>query len=206
MSRLEIVINGEGEGMLMHAWDAARLLSDAQEEERIRIVAKTASKRSEDESATLRRYDTLRSLYIDAAGRPTVPQAVIRSVLEQGARQQREGNLVRSNVIVETTEFSFDEKQYGSSSDDWGDTLQHNAGVKVGQSQINRSRALFRPPWSVRSVLDIEDLESGAPEVDKGQIERWMKAAGRRIGLGDWRPAKSGTFGRFTVGSCEWLP
>ena len=33
--------------------------------------------------------------------------------------------------------------------------------------------------------------------VDQTQLETWLDIAGRRIGLGDWRPAKSGHFGRF---------
>ncbi|MCY4514495.1 MAG: hypothetical protein OXC69_05090 [Candidatus Tectomicrobia bacterium] len=43
-------------------------------------------------------------------------------------------------------------------------------------------------------VLDAED-----ELVDQPQLESWLAIAGRRIGLGDWRPEKSGDYGRFEV-------
>ena len=35
--------------------------------------------------------------------------------------------------------------------------------------------------------------------VDKAKLTAWLAVGGRRIGLGDWRPEKSGVFGRFDV-------
>ena len=35
--------------------------------------------------------------------------------------------------------------------------------------------------------------------VDKAKLTAWLALGGRRIGLGDWRPEKSGVFGRFDV-------
>ena len=35
--------------------------------------------------------------------------------------------------------------------------------------------------------------------VDKAQLTAWLALGGRRIGLGDWRPEKSGFYGRFDV-------
>ena len=35
--------------------------------------------------------------------------------------------------------------------------------------------------------------------VDKEKLTAWLARRGRRIGLGDWRPEKSGVFGRFDV-------
>ena len=43
-------------------------------------------------------------------------------------------------------------------------------------------------------MLDAED-----ELVDQPQLESWLAIAGRRIGLGDWRPEKSGDYGRFEV-------
>ena len=206
MSKAEFTLVGVEPGVLMHAWQPARLLTDTQEDERRRIIAKTDSKRSEDEQEELKRYDTLRSIWLDSHQRPCIPQAVIRTVLEAGARTEKSGGEVRSNILVESTEFIFDEATLGSTPAEWADTLQFNARVKVGQASINRSRALFTIPWSVRGILDVDDLDSGKPAVDADQIERWFRLAGRRVGIGDWRPNKSGVYGRFTVESVRWLP
>ena len=35
--------------------------------------------------------------------------------------------------------------------------------------------------------------------VDRDQLMAWLATGGRRIGLGDWRPEKSGHYGRFDV-------
>ncbi|MDE2802491.1 MAG: hypothetical protein OXK21_06395 [Chloroflexota bacterium] len=51
----------------------------------------------------------------------------------------------------------------------------------------------------------MDELDNGRPSVDGDQIVRWMTAAGRRIGLGDWRPQKSGEHGRFTVAESSWM-
>ena len=163
VSRLQFEIRGTGEGLLQHAWAPPPILSDAQEDERRRIIAKTESKRSEDEKESLRRADCLRSLWLDSSLRPCVPQSVIRAALEGGARTEKAGGEVRANIIVDTTSFVFDEAALGSTPDEWARTLQFNAGVKVGQSRINRTRALFRCPWSVTVELDVEDLDNGSP-------------------------------------------
>ena len=57
-----------------------------------------------------------------------------------------------------------------------------------------RARAKFDCPWSVVALADVD------PElVDRAQLTSWLALGGRRIGLGDWRPEKSGVFGRFDV-------
>ena len=33
--------------------------------------------------------------------------------------------------------------------------------------------------------------------VDQDRLATWLDIGGRRIGLGDWRPEKSGHYGRF---------
>ncbi len=55
-------------------------------------------------------------------------------------------------------------------------------------------RAKFDCPWSVVGVADVD------PElVDRAQLTAWLATGGRRVGLGDWRPEKSGHYGRFNV-------
>jgi len=200
-----IRIEGEEPGMIMHAWQPAPLLTDAQEDERGLIIRKTDSKRSDDERRALAEYDTIRSLWVDRDGQPTIPASVIRTVLEGGARRTKEGGEVRSNIIVTATTFEYD-PALGSTPAEWGHNLRFDAGVKVGQSRVNRSRALFPPPWSCDAILDVAEMEEAErTAVDADQIMRWMRAAGRTLGIGDWRPAKSGVYGRFRVVEGDWV-
>ena len=64
----------------------------------------------------------------------------------------------------------------------------------VVTKRVLRSRAKFDCPWSVVGVADVD------PElVDIDKLTAWLATGGRRVGLGDWRPEKSGHYGRFNV-------
>ena len=65
--------------------------------------------------------------------------------------------------------------------------------------RILRTRAKF-DRWGATFILDCDD-----ELVDQEQLETWLDIGGRRIGLGDWRPEKSGHFGRFAVQSVSRL-
>ena len=39
--------------------------------------------------------------------------------------------------------------------------------------------------------------------VDEHHLETWLEIGGRRIGICDWRPERSGQFGRFALRSME---
>jgi hypothetical protein len=65
--------------------------------------------------------------------------------------------------------------------------------VRVGGSQIVRTRPVFRSwAFEVPFTLDTEVL-------DLADLERILAVAGQVVGLGDWRPEKSGRRGRFTA-------
>ena len=202
MSQIELKLVGHPPGLLMHSWQKADLLTPAEEDEHRRIIAKTESKWSQEERGMVRAFDCLKSLWLKE-GQPTVPPAVVRTALEQGARKEKMGGAVRESLLVESVDFAFD-PQLGSTKEEWGRTLPHEAGVKVGQSRINRIRALF-PTWSLAAVVTVFDLDLGKPAIDREQICRWATTAGQRIGIGDWRPQTSGMHGRFSVESCSWL-
>ena len=71
----------------------------------------------------------------------------------------------------------------------------------MSRQRILRTRAMFKCPWSVVGVADVD------PElVDKDKLTAWLALCGRRVGLGDWRPEKSGYYGRFDVEEVTELP
>ena len=205
MSELQLTLRGRAPGLIMHAWVPAPMLTPAEDNERLRIVAKTTSKRAEDETAALNRYDCLRGLWLDASGEPTIPPSVVRAAVEAGARKQKMGGEVRECLVVESVEFDFDRDALGHRADEWAVNLQFHAGVKVGQSRVNRVRPRF-PEWEATALLQVYDLDNGRPTIDAEQLRRWATTAGQRIGVGDWRPQTGGGIhGRFDVTGCEWL-
>lgn len=65
--------------------------------------------------------------------------------------------------------------------------------VRVGSSQVIRTRPKFQNwAFDVPFQLDTDVL-------DLADLERILVIAGQVVGLGDWRPAKGGSRGRFTA-------
>ena len=83
-------------------------------------------------------------------------------------------------------------KLYGETLAELVKSTQFRTRVVVKNSGILKTRAMFELSWGCRFTLDCDD-----ELVDRQMLEAWLDIAGRRIGLGDWRPEKSGDFGRF---------
>lgn len=101
-------------------------------------------------------------------------------------------------IVTEVEEFSYD-KNLGTTTEELGKTAQFTVGVVVQRNRILRTRAKF-DEWGVSFIVEADD-----ELVDENQLEAWLDIAGRRIGLGDWRPEKSGIYGRFQMEAIEAL-
>lgn len=166
--------------------------------EKTEITRKRGSNRTAADDARLRELECQVSLYLDPHGAPTIPEAAFRACIETAARRLKQGPQVREGLIVtEVVSFDYDRERYGATVDELGKTAQFTVPVKVGQSRIERTRAKF-DEWSAVFRVDTDQ-----ELVDIAQLASWLDIAGRRIGLGDWRPEKSGTFGRFETVSIE---
>lgn len=157
------------------------------------ITSRRGTNRTESDDARLRQLETLSSLWREG-DTVTVPPQAIRACIEEAARKTREGPDVRGGLVVLETTFTYDVEHYGATFDELMNSTQFQSVVVVQRSKIVRTRAKFDTPWSVDVVLDCDE-----ELVDHQKLETWFDVAGRRIGLGDWRPSKSGTYGRFTT-------
>ena len=165
------------------------------------IAAKKGGNRTEVDDLRLRELECQRSLYLGADGKPALPEAALRALIEAGARKTKQGALVREGLMVERVEFRYDVERYGSTLQELCRKTQFVVPVVVQRQRIARTRARFDLPWSVVGIVDVDrDL------VDEAKLTGWLALGGRRIGLGDWRPEKSGVFGRFDVESVTQLP
>ena len=162
------------------------------------ITSKRGSNRTIADDQRLRHLETVRSLWLDANGRPTIPHSAVRALIETGARKLRQGPQVREGLVVVCTEFTYDVDTYGETLDELARKAQFTVPVVVKGIRLMRTRARFDPPWNCAFTLDADD-----ELIDLEQLQRWLHIGGRRIGLGDWRPEKSGEFGRFKVTSIE---
>ena len=167
--------------------------------EKADITRKKGSNRTSSDDARLAEIECELSLWLDWEGRPTIPATALRSCIETGARKLKQGPQVREGLIVnEVLSFEYDRERYGETRADLVKSTQFSAAVVVQRARLLRTRAKFDMPWSCRFALDCDD-----ELVDREMLETWLDIAGRRIGLGDWRPEKSGDFGRFELASIE---
>ena len=158
------------------------------------ITKRRGSNRTEADDIRLVELECQNSLYVDHDGRPTLPAAALRAVIETGARKSKQGPQVREGLVVESVEaFNYDAGRYGTTVEELGKSTQFTVPVVVQRARILRTRAMFELPWSVVCTVDADD-----ELIDQQQLTGWLDVAGRRIGLCDWRPEKSGQYGRFT--------
>ena len=160
--------------------------------EKREITSKRGSNRTDADDARLRELETVSSLWLDANGRPTIPAAAIRGVIETGARKLKQGPQVREGLVVIGSVFTYDVARYGDALETLQKSAQFTVPVVVQRSRILRTRARFDLEWGCTFDIDADD-----ELVSHEHLARWLDIAGRRIGLGDWRPEKSGEYGRF---------
>lgn len=73
----------------------------------------------------------------------------------------------------------------------------HRAYSRVGSSRVLRERPAFETGWEAEFEIDVDTAE-----IDETNLRRFLERAGRR-GIGDWRPERGGTCGRFEVAEFE---
>ena len=183
--------------IIMHSGDSLDPRTPAAIE-KAAITRKRGSNRTESDESRLQELECITSLWLDGDKRPTIPASAIRACIETAARKNKQGSQVREGLIRLETSFTYDTDKYGTTLDELAVRTQYTTGVRVNQSRILRTRAMFDLPWSCVFTAVVDD-----ELVDKTQLESWLDIAGRRIGLGDWRPEKSGVNGRFEVVSID---
>ena len=158
------------------------------------ITAKRGGNRPEAEDDRLRELECQRSLWLNESGAPTIPAAAIRAAIETGARKRKQGPQVRGGLVIVATAFDYDRERYGHTSEEIGRNAQFTVPVVVQRNRVARTRAKFEIPWSCTFEADVDE-----ELIDKDQLLEWIDIAGRQVGVGDWRPEKSGTYGRFNT-------
>ena len=198
--RLEFTLAGVSP-IIMHNGAAGLDTRSAVSREIAAIAAKAGGNRTEVDDKRLRQLECQRSLYLGADGRPTVPEAALRSLIEAAARKTKQGPLVREGLMIEGVRFRYNVKLYGEDIEELSTNAQFVAPVVVNRKRILRTRARFDCPWTVVGVADVD-----SELVDKEQLTAWLALGGCRVGLGDWRPQTSGHYGRFSVKEVTELP
>lgn len=158
------------------------------------LTKKTASKRTAEDNAELRRLEWLLALYTDTDGSQVVyPTANVSRCFNEAARVTKEGKRVTRGLSLEGIEvpLGYNKNGHGAIENLFDDPVFVDVrSVGVGQKRVMRTRPRFMP-WSLsvsghlfEDVIDLDDLS------------RIAELAGRAVGLGDNRV---NGFGRFDV-------
>lgn len=147
--------------------------------------------KTEAETVELARRQFHCSLYVDPAGRPTVPIDNVHSCFYAAARRRKEGPMFSGSLTVSSTKFEYEGPDDPDALWEQQEKFVDRRSVRVGTSRVIRTRAIF-PEWSLAITAE-HDLEVA----DLFHIRQWVEIAGSRIGLCDYRPQRGGLFGRF---------
>jgi hypothetical protein len=192
--RITIVGNSP---IIMHDVNGTMDTTSEANREKSAITSKRGG-RTESEEARLRELETLTSLWFTFRNEFGIPERALRSMVEASARTRKQGAEVRQGLRVVQSDFHYDQDRYGVTPEELSKTAQFTVPVRVQRNTINRTRAKIDPPWSCVFVVDVaEEL------VDRSRLTNWLEVAGRRIGIGDWRPATSGSYGTFDLVEIE---
>ena len=189
----EITIAGDSP-LLMHNVIAGMDDQSAANKEKQSITRKKGSNRTESDDARLRVLECYTSIWETVRGDIGIPERAIRAMIETAAKTQRQGAQVRGGLQVLRSDFTYQVDRYGEGLDKLAETAQFTVPVRVQRSTINRTRAKFDTPWGCTFQVNVDD-----DLVDEQQLRVWLAIGGRRVGLGDWRPATSGAYGTFTL-------
>ena len=175
MKKISIKVEGIGSGLLMHRFPVSA--EDV-------TSTKRNLKKTED--------DVKSYLYLNEKGELVQPAIhFISSMKKAGAKFQIPGqgkstykNLIGSGVIIIEPDMILHLVQ------EWQPNRQ---AVIIQQARIVRTRPLLKK-WALSFTAEYDEEEIKA-EV----LKEILDYAGRRVGIGDYRPERGGPFGRFHV-------
>ena len=182
--------------LLMHNGAAGLDTTSATNIEIKTISSKKGSNRTEADELRLKLLECARGLYVDEKG-ATIPSWYFRANIEKAARKLKQGPQVREGLQVDSVEFLYDREKLGITAEELASKVQFTVPVVVQRSRILRTRPMFEE-WGAEIIVNTDPAL-----VDEAQLTHWLEIGGSRLGLGDWRPEKSGTFGRFQLESIE---
>lgn len=170
-------------------------LADPLAPETIEHKKLTANRKKTDEiNIAIAKSQYLNSLYLEE-NKVMMPSINFKKALEEGAKLSKSGDKIRKGVIIFGEYIPFDYGENLTPDELWDASPKYLDRRTV---VISRARVMcYRPKftdWQFNVDVNYID-EIVTPE----EITDFATKAGVYVGLGGFRPAKSGSFGRFLV-------
>lgn len=158
-------------------------------------VLTSKRKKTEEDHLAIARSEWMGSLYHDETLGPYMPTVNIKSAMVGGAKLSRLGSAFKRACLILDDKAKLNYPGPRKPGAMWDDGRFTDArSVVVSQSRLMRYRPKF-DTWETESFDILYDPET----LDRDQVVRALETAGKLIGIGDYRPDKGGTFGRFDV-------
>jgi len=177
--------------LLMHSDRYANPL-DPMTKEHKRLTSKR--KKTDDDHAEIAESEWRGGLYFDPKLGPYLPSINVRSCLVEGAKLNKLGAAMQRGTVILEDKMRLEYPGPRTIEGLWNDNRFRDArSVVVSRSRLMRYRPIFTD-WSATFEINFD------PQIiEANQIIQSAENAGKFIGLGDFRPNKGGSFGRFEV-------
>lgn len=205
MRKFTIKVTGETD-LIMHNGRLANPMDPASKELSDATRAYKKNKTDENFYAQARAEFMGGLYYIESAGTvigPVWPTDNLHTALKKAGAKVKRGNAslknpVAASILWDATDSPLLYAGFGAASPPrsaeelWkNENYRFMKSARVGAAKVQRTRPLFRSwQFEVTGTLDTEIL-------DLADLEAVAKIAGQLIGLGDWRPERGGSYGRF---------
>lgn len=151
-------------------------------------------KKTEETIAQSARLEWEIGMYFDPAMGPCIPTANLRGVIVEGAKFAKLGASVKRATLLEEDHAKLEYEGPRDLEAMWkAVSFRDVRSVVVNQSRVMRCRPIFRK-WSLSFSLLFD-----AEQIERAALITAAESGGRLVGLGDFRPANGGRFGRFSV-------
>lgn len=152
-------------------------------------------KKTDDDLMQIARIEWEAGMYFDADNGPYIPGKVCKAVLLQGAKKHKLGTKIKSGVVVMTDKAPLSYVGPREIEKMWKNgTFKDVRSVVIAGKRIMRCRPMFPVGWSATFEIVYDPAV-----IDLQEIIQSAESAGALVGMGDYRPEKSGDFGRFVA-------
>jgi hypothetical protein len=190
METLRLNLIGESQ-LLMHS---ARFADPLDEAAKAHKVLTSKKKKTDDDHEAIAKSEWLGGLYWRKDIGPYIPTTNIRSCLKEGARLRKLGKSIERGVNIFADEARLEYPGPRDPESMWKlAEFRDCRSVVISGKRIMRYRPVFRG-WSVTV-----DIGFDPSVIDRADLIQCMEEAGRLIGIGDYRPNRGGSCGRFSV-------
>lgn len=179
--------------LLMHSARFADPL-DAGARNHAALVKVAKKSKTPEAILAVAKSEYLGGIYHDHLLGPYVPGTMVRAALVDGARLSREGKDVARAVQIIDDRLAL---EYAGPRDP--EALWENPAFRDGRTVVvsNRRVMRYRPmfkQWALQARVFFDPSM-----VEPAKLLMFADKAGQYVGIGDFRPDKGGSFGRFKV-------